>query len=234
MEDQTILKISNLSKTYGKHKVLKNINLEIKKSSIIALLGQNACGKSTLIKLINGLLTRDSGQILVDNKEIGIETKKIISYLPEKTYLNNWMKVKDIISFFNDFYEDFDEEKARQMLKDLNIDINSKLKSLSKGTKEKVQLILVMSRNAKLYILDEPIAGVDPIARDYIIQTILTNLPADASLLIVTHLISDIESICDEIIMLHDGEIKLQGKSDELREQYKLSIDEIFKEVLSC
>ena len=225
--NEYILKISDLKKSYSKNEVLKGINLEIEKSKIVALLGPNGCGKSTLIKLINGLLKADSGSILVDNKELGIETKKYISYLPERTYLNNWMKVKDILAFFKDFYEDFDMEKAKKMLEDLSINEDVRLKTLSKGMKEKVQLVLVMSRNTKLYILDEPIAGVDPASREYIMKSILTNLPEEATLLIITHLVQDIEGICDEIVMLADGVVKLRGETDVLRQEYSKSIDEI-------
>ncbi len=232
--NEYILKISDLKKSYSKNEVLKGINLEIEKSKIVALLGPNGCGKSTLIKLINGLLKADSGSILVDNKELGIETKKYISYLPERTYLNNWMKVKDILAFFKDFYEDFDMEKAKKMLVDLSINEDVRLKTLSKGMKEKVQLVLVMSRNTKLYILDEPIAGVDPASREYIMKSILTNLPEEATLLIITHLVRDIEGICDEIVMLADGVVKLRGETDALRQEYSKSIDEIFREVFAC
>ena len=232
--NEYILKISDLKKSYSKNEVLKGINLEIEKSKIVALLGPNGCGKSTLIKLINGLLKADSGSILVDNKELGIETKKYISYLPERTYLNNWMKVKDILAFFKDFYEDFDMEKAKKMLVDLSINEDVRLKTLSKGMKEKVQLVLVMSRNTKLYILDEPIAGVDPASREYIMKSILTNLPEEAPLLIITHLVQDIEGICDEIVMLADGVVKLRGETDALRQEYSKSIDEIFREVFAC
>ncbi len=232
--NEYILKISDLKKSYSKNEVLKGINLEIEKSKIVALLGPNGCGKSTLIKLINGLLKADSGSILVDNKELGIETKKYISYLPERTYLNNWMKVKDILAFFKDFYEDFDMKKAKKMLEDLSINEDVRLKTLSKGMKEKVQLVLVMSRNTKLYILDEPIAGVDPASREYIMKSILTNLPEEATLLIITHLVQDIEGICDEIVMLADGVVKLRGETDALRQEYSKSIDEIFREVFAC
>ena len=232
--NEYILKISDLKKSYSKNEVLKGINLKIEKSKIVALLGPNGCGKSTLIKLINGLLKADSGSILVDNKELGIETKKYISYLPERTYLNNWMKVKDILAFFKDFYEDFDMEKAKKMLVDLSINEDVRLKTLSKGMKEKVQLVLVMSRNTKLYILDEPIAGVDPASREYIMKSILTNLPEEATLLIITHLVQDIEGICDEIVMLADGVVKLRGETDALRQEYSKSIDEIFREVFAC
>ena len=232
--NEYILKISDLKKSYSKNEVLKGINLEIEKSKIVALLGPNGCGKSTLIKLINGLLKADSGSILVDNKELGIETKKYILYLPERTYLNNWMKVKDILAFFKDFYEDFDMKKAKKMLEDLSINEDVRLKTLSKGMKEKVQLVLVMSRNTKLYILDEPIAGVDPASREYIMKSILTNLPEEATLLIITHLVQDIEGICDEIVMLADGVVKLRGETDALRQEYSKSIDEIFREVFAC
>ena len=232
--NEYILKISDLKKSYSKNEVLKGINLEIEKSKIVALLGPNGCGKSTLIKLINGLLKADSGSILVDNKELGMETKKYISYLPERTYLNNWMKVKDILAFFKDFYEDFDMKKAKKMLEDLSINEDVRLKTLSKGMKEKVQLVLVMSRNTKLYILDEPIAGVDPASRESIMKSILTNLPEEATLLIITHLVQDIESICDEIVILADGVVKLRGETDALRQEYSKSIDEIFREVFAC
>ncbi|WP_331275595.1 ABC transporter ATP-binding protein [Peptostreptococcus sp. CBA3647] len=230
----SILVVNDVYKSYDKNNVLNGMDFSIDKGKIVAFLGPNGCGKSTLVKMINGLTTIDSGQILVDGYSIGVETKKKISYLPERTYLNSWMKVKDLIDFFEDFYEDFDRFKAENMFSDMNIKLDSKLKILSKGTKEKVQLILVMSRNADLYILDEPIAGVDPAARTYIMKTILTNLPQDSSLLIVTHLISDIETICDEVIFINDGKILLQEETDKLREKYGKSIDSIFREEYRC
>lgn len=232
--DEVILKVEGLKKSFGNKKVLDYMNFEVKKGKIVGFLGPNGCGKSTTVKIINGLTTADGGNIYIDGNKIGVESKKIISYLPERTYLNDWMKVRDIIDFFDDLYEDFDKEKAFIMFSDLGIDLGAKLKTLSKGTKEKVQLALVMSRNAKLYILDEPIAGVDPAARSYIMKTILTNIPDDSTLLIVTHLINDIETICDEVIFVKDGKVLLQEDADKLREKYGKSIDSIFREEYKC
>ena len=231
---QRIVKFNNVSKNYGKKEALKNINLEIPKGRIIGLLGPNGSGKSTMIKLINGLLTPNEGEILIKGIKPSKESKKIVSYLPERTYLNDWMKVKDIIEFFKDFYADFDEERANAMLKDLSIDTNEKLKTMSKGTKEKVQLILVMSRTADIYILDEPIGGVDPAARSYILKTILTNYNENSTLLIATHLISEIENICDDVIFISKGNIVLQGQVDEIREEKGKSIDALFREEFKC
>ena len=214
--------------------MLNGINLNIPKGKIVGLLGPNGSGKSTMIKLMNGLLSKDSGIILINGLKPSKETKKIVSYLPERTYLNDWMKVKDILEFFKDFYSDFDMEKAEEMLKSLNIDKNEKLKTMSKGTKEKVQLILVMSRKAELYILDEPIGGVDPAARSYILKTIMTNYLEDSTLLIATHLISEIENICDEVIFISNGNIVLQGNVDEIREEKGKSIDALFREEFKC
>ena len=231
---ESIVKFNNVSKNYGKKEALKNINLEIPKGRIIGLLGPNGSGKSTMIKLINGLLTPNEGEILIKGIKPSKESKKIVSYLPERTYLNDWMKVKDIIEFFKDFYVDFDEERANAMLKDLSIDTNEKLKTMSKGTKEKVQLILVMSRKADIYILDEPIGGVDPAARSYILKTILTNYNENSTLLIATHLINEIENICDDVIFISKGNIVLQGQVDEIREEKGKSIDALFREEFKC
>lgn len=231
---EPILEITHVSKTYGKKEALKGVSLKIEPGKVVGLLGPNGSGKSTLIKLINGLLQPTDGQILVAGKALGIETKKMISYLPERTYLNEWMKVKDLLGFFSDFYEDFDREKARQMLATLKIDEDSKLKTLSKGTKEKVQLILVMSRKAKLYILDEPIGGVDPAARAYILNTIIKNYSEESSVIIATHLIQEVENICDDIIFLGYGEVMLQGNVDDIRQEKGQSIDALFREVFRC
>lgn len=190
--------------------------------------------KTTLIKMANGLLTPTEGEIFIDGKKPGVETKKISAYLPERTYLNDWMKVKEIVDFFADFYDDFDKEKAFDMLEKLNIDPADKLKTMSKGTREKVQLILVMSRNADIYFLDEPIAGVDPAARDYILDTILNNYNKNAAVIISTHIISGIERIIDEVVFISYGEIKLQKEADEIREIEGKSIDELFREVFKC
>lgn len=231
---EPILEITHVSKTYGKKEALKSVSLKIEPGKVVGLLGPNGSGKSTLIKLINGLLQPTDGQILVAGQALGIETKKMISYLPERTYLNEWMKVKDLLGFFSDFYEDFDREKARQMLATLKIDEDSKLKTLSKGTKEKVQLILVMSRKAKLYILDEPIGGVDPAARDYILNTIIKNYSEESSVIIATHLIQEVENICDDIIFLGYGEVRLQSNVDDIRQEKGQSIDALFREVFRC
>ena len=230
----TLLECKNLSKHYGRYPALSNITLQIDGGHIIGLLGPNGSGKTTFIKLIAGLLTPSSGEIYLKEEPIGIESKKMISYLPDHTYLNDWMKVKEIIGFFADFYEDFETERAYDMLAKLNIDPNSKLKTLSKGTKEKVQLILVMSRKADLYLLDEPIAGVDPAARDYILNTIISNYDENASILISTHLISDIENILDEVIFIQNGQIRMQTSVDDIRENENKSIDTLFREVFKC
>nr|WP_302598317.1 ABC transporter ATP-binding protein [uncultured Cellulosilyticum sp.] len=232
MED--LLRIEGLSKSYGAKEALKELNLNIGKGKIVGLLGPNGSGKSTLIKIINGLIEPTSGTVTIKGNKPGIESKKIIAYLPERTYLNDWMKVKDLLQFFEDFYEDFDRQRAEDMLLQLKIDINDRLKTMSKGTKEKVQLILVMSRKADLYILDEPIGGVDPAARDYILKTIIKNYTSESSILIATHLIQEIESICDEIIFLAYGSIVLQGSVDEIREERGKSIDALFREVFVC
>ena len=229
-----IVEFKDVHKSYSKKEVLKGLNLNIPKGKIVGLLGPNGSGKTTMIKLMNGLLQPDRGSIEINGMKPSKETKKIVSYLPERTYLNDWMKVNDILEFFYDFYEDFDVQKANEMINFLKIDKNEKLKSMSKGTKEKVQLILVMSRKADLYILDEPIGGVDPAARSYILKTILTNYNEDSTLLIATHLISEIENICDDILFISNGEIVLQGNVDEIREDKGKSIDALFREEFKC
>ena len=229
-----ILECKDLFKNYGGKRVLKGINLTLKRGRIVGLLGPNGSGKSTFIKLATALLTPTSGEILIDGKKPGVETKKIVSYLPEKTYLNDWMKVTDIINFFCDFYSDFNKEKAYDMLKNLNIDPSDKLKTMSKGTKEKVQLILVMSREADIYFLDEPIAGVDPAARDYILNTIISNYNENATVVISTHIISDIEKILDDVVFISNGEITLCKSVDEIREEEGKSVDALFREVFRC
>ena len=230
----SILQCTNLSKAFGTTMALKNVNLEIARGRIVGLLGPNGSGKSTFIKLCNELLNPTSGEIRIGSFQPGVETKKIVSYLPEKTYLNDWMKVSEIISFFKDFYTDFSSEKAFDMLKRLNIEPTSRLKTLSKGTKEKVQLILVMRREAQLYLLDEPIGGVDPAARDYILDTILKNYNEEATVILSTHLISDIEKILDDIIFLKDGQVVLQKTVDEIRDESGKSVDALFSEVFRC
>ena len=229
-----LLEIKDLNKNFDNKKILKDINLSITEGKIIGLLGKNGAGKTTLIKLINDLLTPTTGKILVKGKEIGVESKKVISYLPERTYLNKQMKVSEIIDYFKDFYDDFSEKKEKKLLKDLDLDINTKISKMSKGMQEKLQLVLVMSRNADLYILDEPLGGVDPATREYILDTILSNFNEKASIIISTHLISDIERILDEVIFIDKGKIILQSDADKLRNKEKSSIDEIFRRMFKC
>ncbi len=229
-----LLEIKNLSKSFDDREILKDINISITNGKIIGLLGKNGAGKTTLIKLINDLLTPTKGEILVKGKKIGVESKKIISYLPERTYLNKQMYVREVIDYFKNFYDNFDALKAEKLLKDLDLDVNQKLSKMSKGMQEKVQLVLVMSRNADLYILDEPLGGVDPATRDYILDTILSNFNPDASIIISTHMISDIERILDEVVFIDKGKIILQSDTDKLRKEEKASIDEIFRRMFKC
>ena len=229
-----LLECKNLCKSYDEKQVLKDVILKIPKGKIIGLLGKNGMGKTTLIKLINDLLTPTSGEVLINGKKPGVESKKIISYLPEKTYIDREMKVKDAIKYFEDFYDDFDSERAKKLLKDLDLDVNSKIGKMSKGMQEKLQLILVMSRNAQLYILDEPLGGVDPATRDYILDTILSNFSEGASVIISTHLIADIERILDEVIFIDKGQIIVTSSADELRNKENASIDEIFRRYFKC
>jgi len=229
-----ILRTKALTKKFGNLTALSNLDLEIPRGRIIGLLGPNGSGKSTFIKLATGLLVPTSGEITIGGANPGVETKAMVSYLPERTYLNDWMRAEDMIAFFGDFYEDFNRIKADNMLQDLNINPRDRLKTMSKGTKEKVQLILVMSRNAELYLLDEPIAGVDPAARDYILNTIITNYKENASVVISTHLIADIEQVLDDIIFISQGEIKLISTVDEIREKHNKSVDGLFREVFKC
>jgi len=229
-----LLQCINLEKSFGNKKVLSDINLTVSRGKIIGLLGKNGTGKTTLIKIINDLLTASSGEVLVNGKEIGTESKNIISYLPERTYLDKSMTVDKVIKFFEDFYDNFDSQKARKLLKDLKLDTSQKLSKMSKGMQEKVQLVLVMSRKAELYILDEPLGGVDPATRDYILDTILSNFNDGASVIISTHLISDIERILDEVIFIDDGKIILTSDCDELRTKENGSIDDIFRRMFKC
>lgn len=230
----SILTCTNLSKSFGHKKALSDVNLNIERGRIVGLLGPNGSGKSTFIKLCNDLLTPTSGELQIAGNKPGIETKKIVSYLPERTYLNDWMKVSEIIEMFQDFYADFNKDKAYDMLKRLNINPSDRLKTLSKGTKEKVQLILVMSRDAELYLLDEPIGGVDPAARDYILDTIIGNYNENATIIISTHLISDIEKVLDDIIFIKDGQVVLTKTVDEIRDENGKSVDALFREVFRC
>lgn len=231
-----ILECRNLTKAYKKNcPVLQNFNLEIPAGRIVGLLGPNGCGKSTLMKLISGLLQANSGEITVGGFPVGENSKALISYLPERTYFTSSMKVEEIIEYFQEFYEDFDAARAFRLLADLNINPRANLKTLSKGTKEKVQLILVMSRNAKLYLLDEPIAGVDPAAREYILSTIVSNYNPEASIIITTHLISDVEQVLDDFVFLtYSGKILKSGNAEDARNESGKSLDELFREVFRC
>ncbi|MCQ2583986.1 MAG: ABC transporter ATP-binding protein [Treponema sp.] len=230
----SLVEIKNLTKKYGSKTAVDEISLELEGGHIIGLLGPNGSGKTTLIKMLNGLLTPTKGEILVDGNKIGPESKVDISYLPDQTYLNMNQKVSEVIDFFKDFYKDFDADRAYEMLEKLKINPKDSLKSMSKGTKEKVQLILVMSRRAKLYVLDEPIAGVDPAARDYILDIILSNYDPEASILISTHLISDIEKILDQAIFIRDGKILMNSTVDDIRVKEGKSVDALFREVFAC
>jgi len=229
-----LLEIKDLYKNYGEKQVLNNITLTVPRGKIIGLLGKNGTGKTTLIKLINGLLTPTEGEIVFEGEKIGPQSKLNIAYLPERTYLDKSMTINETLKFFKEFYSNFDIDKAKDLLKKLDLDENQKIIKMSKGMQEKVQLVLVMSRKADLYILDEPLGGVDPATRDYILDTILTNFHEGASIIISTHLISDIERILDEVIFIDKGEIKLISDADELRNKENASIDEIFRRMFKC
>lgn len=229
-----ILTCNHLTKSFGSMTALSDVSFKIEPGRIVGLLGPNGSGKTTFIKIANGLLVPTKGTISISGSPIGVNTKERVSYLPDKNYLCNWMKVDQLFDYFNDFYSDFDRNKAYEMLKRLEINASQKLKIMSKGTKEKVQLILVMSRDADLYLLDEPIGGVDPAARDYILNTIITNYNERGSILISTHLISDIEQILDDVIFLKSGQIVLSSSVDEIREEHGKSVDALFREVFKC
>lgn len=230
-----LVTVNQLTMVYDKrNRALNALNLSIPRGKIIGLLGPNGSGKTTLIKILNGLLCPTEGEVLINGKKPGPQTKAVVSYLPERTYLSTSKKVCELIEYFTDFYADFRPERAKEMLKSLGIDMNARIKTLSKGTREKVQLILVMSRDAQLYVLDEPIAGVDPAARDYIIKTIITNYNENATVLLSTHLITDIENILDEVIFIKNGDLVLQTTVEEIREQKGKSVDAYFREVFAC
>lgn len=230
-----LVEIKNLTMVYEKRKTaLNKLNLIIPRGKIIGLLGPNGSGKTTLIKILNGLLSPTQGEVFINGAAPGPQTKARVSYLPERTYFQSSMKVSELIEYFSDFYADFKPERARQMLTSLHIEEKDRLKTLSKGTKEKVQLILVMSRDADLFVLDEPIAGVDPAARDYILKTIITNYNENATVLLSTHLISDIENILDEVIFIREGNLVLQTTVEHIRETKGKSVDSYFREVFAC
>ena len=226
-----LLECSGLTKRFGKREVLQQVDLSVESGKIVGLLGPNGSGKTTLIKLANGLLRPDGGSIRIDGQEPGVYTKSIVSYLPDRMYFADWLRVSDMVRMFRDFYTDFRLETAEDMLERLEISGSERMKSLSKGTKEKVQLALVMSR--KLYLLDEPIGGVDPAARDFILRTILTNYSEDASVILSTHLIADIEKVLDEVIFLKEGQVVRQDPVDRIREQEKKSVDALFREIFA-
>ncbi len=229
-----LVQCKNLTKRYGKKLALDQISLDIESGQIVGLLGSNGSGKTTFIKLLNGLLSKDGGEILVAGHPVGTESKKVVSYLPERTYFPGQIRVREAVALFQDFYADFHRERAEQMLRDLGIDMDMRFRNMSKGTREKLQLVLVMSREAKLYLLDEPIGGVDPAARDYIMKTILSNYQEDAGIIISTHLISDVEKILDDIVFIKEGKIILHQKADDLRMAQNKSVDQVFREVYAC
>ena len=224
-----ILKVENVSKSFDNKKIINDVSFSVESGKIVGLLGKNGSGKTTILKMINDLLTIDSGSITIAGVKVSEKSKALVSFLPERTYLNGNQTVKQVFDFFEDFYADFDRKRAEELLKDLDLDIDASLLKMSKGMKEKVQLVLVMSRRAKLYILDEPLGGVDPSTRDYIMKTILKNFSEDSAMIITTHLVSDVEKILDEVIFIDKGKTVLSGSADKLREEYNISIDEIFR-----
>ena len=229
-----ILECRELTKYFDSSRALDHVSLTVEPGRIVGLLGPNGSGKTTLIKLANGLLVPSSGAVTIDGHTPGPETKGLISYLPERTYLSGWMNVVQLLDFFGDFYPDFDRDAAEHMLSALDVSPRLRIKQMSKGTREKVQLILVMSRRARLYLLDEPIGGVDPATRDYILDTIIRNYDPEAVVLISTHLISDVEKVLDEVLFINQGQIALQASVDDIRQQYGKSVDEYFREVFKC
>ena len=231
---EILIQCQDLHKRYGRKEALCGVNLRLESGKIVGLLGPNGSGKTTLIKILNGLLKPDQGVVTIDGEEPGIHTKSVISYLPDKPYFADWMKITDLLELFEDFYEDFDRARAEKMCQELGIDTKLKMKTLSKGNKEKVQLVMVMSRRADIYLLDEPISGVDPAARDFIIRTILSVDSPDASVLISTHLISDIETVMDGFLLLKNGKIFSSGTPEGLKEKTGKTVDEYFREVFRC
>ena len=229
-----ILECKDLCKRYGGVQALDTVNLTVEPGRVVGLLGPNGSGKTTLIKLANGLLTPSSGEILIGGEKPGPNSRSIVSYLPDKPYLAEWMNVRQLMDFFEDFYADFQRDKAMEMLARLNIDESQRIKQMSKGTREKVQLILVMSRRAGLYLLDEPIGGVDPATRDYILDTIIRNYNPEAAVIISTHLIADVEQVLDDVIFINGGRIVLQSSVDDIREKHGSSVDGYFREVFKC
>lgn len=228
-----IVEVKNLTKNYFNKKALNQLDLNIEKGKVVGILGPNGSGKTTLIKILTGLLRESKGEVTIDGNNIGLQTKSIVSYLPDRNFLYNWMTIKDAGDFYSDFYSDFDNKRFEELLEFMKLEKDMKITSLSKGMHEKLNLSLVLSRNAKLYILDEPIAGVDPVARDQILDAILTNYNEDSSMIITTHLVRDMENIFDEVVFLKDGEIILQGNAESLREEKGKQIDDLYKEIFS-
>ncbi|WP_077369735.1 ABC transporter ATP-binding protein [Anaerosalibacter sp. Marseille-P3206] len=227
----SLVEIKDLSKSYFNKKALRNLNLNIEDGRVVGILGPNGSGKTTLIKILTGLLRQSSGEVRVDGKKIGVETKAIVSYLLDRNFLYKWMTIEDAFKFYGDFYSDFDEKRGEELLKFMKLERNMKINSLSKGMTEKLNLTLVLARKAKLYILDEPIAGVDPVARDKILDAIISNYNQDSSMIITTHLVRDMENVFDDVVFLREGEVILQGNAESLREEKCMSIDELYKEV---
>lgn len=229
-----MIELKNVSKRYKQTEALKNVSLSLKPGQIVGILGPNGSGKTTLIKILNGLLRDYSGEVLIDNQSVGVQSKSLISYLPDQTYLADWMNGEKAIDLFKDMYSDFDETRMRDLMAKLKLDSKQSIKTMSKGMKERFQLALVMSRNAKIYILDEPIGGVDPAARELILNTILDNYASDSLVIISTHIISEIEQIFDTVVFLKEGEVVLCDDVDQIRSSHNKSIDELFKEVFKC
>lgn len=228
---ENIVEIRGLTKRYNRTEALKNIDLDIEMGKVVGILGPNGSGKTTLIKLLTGLLHPNSGEIRIDGHSPGVYSKSVISYLPDRNALYSWMTVKDALGMYNDFYEDFDEKKSEDLLQFMKLDKEMKVSNMSKGMKEKLNLALVLSRKAKIYILDEPIAGVDPVARDQILDAIIENYAEDSAMIITTHLVRDMENIFDKVVFLGDGEIILSGDAEDLREEKNMQIDELYKEI---
>lgn len=228
-----IIEIKGLTKSYLNKKALNNVSLDIEKGRVVGILGPNGSGKTTLIKILTGILRETKGEVLIDGSNPGVYTKSIVSYLPDRNFLYNWMSVEDAIIFYKDFYEDFDENKAYELLDFMKLDKKMKVSSLSKGMTEKLNLTLVLSRKAKLYILDEPIAGVDPVARDQILDAIIKNYNEDSTMIITTHLVRDMENIFDDVVFLREGEVYLKGNAESLREEKGMQIDALYKEIFA-
>ncbi len=230
---ENIVEIKNLTKSYLNKKAVNDLTVNLPKGKVIGVLGPNGSGKTTLIKILTGILRSTKGEVLIDGHEPGVYTKSIVSYLPDRNFLYEWMKIEEAIEFFKDFYEDFDEDKAYELLSFMKLDKGAKISSLSKGMNEKLNLTLVLARRAKLYVLDEPIAGVDPVARDQILDAIIKNYNEESTMIITTHLVRDIEAVFDHVIFLKDGEIYLQGDAEELREERQMQIDDLYKEIFA-